>query len=148
MPIDEKSHKKYMDKTFNIPIDKQAIENSKIGFSIRDYNTLIKIIDNYKKILTTSHVLTEVSNLNMSKNKKNNLKNLLFKRLMILIDKKKVCEKFIEIDDIIIDKKFKNFGVADIGILNISKNTKIGVITTDNKLWGYLFNNDITCLNI
>ena len=137
---------KSIDKETGQNIDKKTIRllnNSKNGFSINDYRLLARIISNYRRILTTPHVLTEISNLNKSKN----VREKIFHRLVYLIETKLVFEEFVPIEDIISERVFNKFGVADIGIVKKVLDTNIGVITTDSNFFGYLMNINIASIN-
>jgi len=152
LKIEEPYYSKYNQKSSGYLMDKNTIEkmnNNENGYSTKDFKLLSEIVDNYEKIMTTPHILTEISNLNKSKKRQKSLttRNLLFNRLKALIASNLVYENFVNITDIIKDSKFNKFGVTDIGILNQSKNSNIGVITDDSKFSGYLNNNQIPCIN-
>ena len=118
------------------------------NFFKEDFETLHNILDNYKQITTTPHILTEFGNLNKDKLSKNNYyRKELFRVLQLLLKTKRLDEKFITISELVVDSQFKRLGVADTAIGKLSKEKSYGVITTDLDLYLHLEKNNIECFN-
>ncbi|MDR0913272.1 MAG: hypothetical protein LBM96_11855 [Methanobrevibacter sp.] len=112
-------------------------------FTKKDFETLKKIVKEFNDIKTTPHILTEISNLNKHKY----YRKKLFECMEYLINENLLDEKFIDIQKLIKDKKFKHLGVADMGIKELSKKQNYGVITADFGLYNELKANNINCIN-
>ncbi|MDR2623164.1 MAG: hypothetical protein LBC39_01135 [Methanobrevibacter sp.] len=64
-----------------------------------------------------------------------------------MIDRKILDEDFIDIETLVEDNNFEIFGVADIGIKEISKKNNYGVITADLGLYLELSKSNVNCIN-
>jgi len=109
-----------------------------------DFTTLTNILDCIDKIITTPHVLTEVSNL--SGQLHGNVKFNYFKKIEQLLDLELVDEKHKTARDISKNQCFHKFGITDTGIIEIAKG-KYLVITDDATLAYWLQSNKIDVIN-
>ncbi len=82
-------------------------------YSIKDYELLKKFLANFKSLIITPQILTEVSN--MLKNKcSSEFRNIFKKNLQTLI---KSHELYIEKNDILKHTEFKNIGLTDVSVI-------------------------------
>lgn len=115
-------------------IDRSLIKSHKrtsIYESI-DFENLASLIGDFEKIVTTPNVLTEVDNL--LNNFQKGHRWAYYQVLRELISKS--SEKFIESKMIINLHPFFELGLADTGVLELSKNCDF-LITGDSKLADY-----------
>jgi len=110
---------------------------------IDDYNLLKIIIRDFKKIVTTPNILTEVCNL-ISKFPNRTKASVLTLGLASYIEKAE--ENYIESLTLSYTDCFKNYGLADASIFYSAKG-KYFVLTEDGPLWGFLRKNKISVVN-
>ncbi len=107
-------------------------------FTVEDYDLLLNLLGYFDTIITTPHILTEVSNLSSQ------LGNGYFAKF-----RQAACvlkEQYVPITDILTMPEFPKFGLTDAGIMRIAKNNYL-VITDDFRLSQYLQNVGIDTLN-
>jgi hypothetical protein len=106
------------------------------SYSVDDYKTLEILIAQFKKIVTTPHILTEVSNLagKLTWPELRKLRELLRQWIGTTL------EIFEPSSDVISDPAFKNFGLADAAISLLCKRAGILLLTADVSLYGALTN--------
>ena len=107
-------------------------------FTEDDFYKISKFIDYFDLKITTPHILTEVSNLIGNKQ---NLQSLLGAYI------EKTKEIFLESVNVSKNNSFLNFGLADIAISEIAKNSYL-VVTNDNPLFGYLVSQQIDAVSL
>ncbi len=100
--------------------------------SIDDY----KILEFLKKIVTTPHILTEVSNLagKLASDELHKLRQLLSEWISTTL------EIFEPSSDVVTDPAFKNLGLADAAISSLCNRAGILLLTADVSLYGALTN--------
>jgi hypothetical protein len=125
-------------------IDIESIRNFKrtAKYNTDDFDivcTLIEIFD--KKIVTTPHILSQVSDL-LGYN------DALRGGLKLLIDRFVSREVFVESCVLVQNPEYSTFGIADAAIIDLAKRSCL-VLTDDNPLFGYLRNvrSDVINLN-
>ncbi len=111
-------------------------------FIDEDFENLSKFVDNFRKIVTTPHILTELSNFSgeLSGRKKDDFFLFLSENIVNL---EEIIDPSI---NIIENEEFIKFGLTDTAIYCLSRN-KIPVITVDFKLSGYLQSKNIEVFN-
>lgn len=94
-----------------------------------DFEVLNQIFSKFKKFITTSNILTEVSNLGGQLSGDYKIK--FFEILSRFIEQ--TPEKYVKSSDIAIDIDFIKLGVTERGVLELSKDDYL-IITDDYKL--------------
>lgn len=125
-------------------IDKNRIENFKRTkqFLAQDFIFLFNYLTHFSKILTTPYILTEVNNfLNQIDNRE---KDKFFTSFTDVINN--LSEHNFTSTVLSKANDFNKFGLTDISIYELSKNTYI-VLTDDLKLSSYLSNKSIDVIN-
>lgn len=100
-------------------------------FSKEDFRLLSEFLRNFKKIIITPHVLTEVSNLVNNKLPKNYFKDFIVKVLKDIKDMKEVT---INKEEITSKEILKEIGVADTSILICCEKENKLILTKDFNL--------------
>jgi rRNA-processing protein FCF1 len=101
-------------------------------------NIIVKLFD--CKIITTPHILTQVSDLIG--------RNYEFRLLLKLIVEKFVVQEISTQSKMLINERsFFDFGLADTAIIETAKNPFL-VFTDDNPLYGFLLNSKIDAVNL
>lgn len=117
-------------------------------YSKIDFMFINDIVLKYNPIITTPHILAEISNLNRNKNnKEDNIRKKIFKILFRLIKGDMIEEQFISIENILNDQRIFALGIADVGIKILAKKSNFAVITSDKKHYNYLNEKKIPCVN-
>ncbi len=111
-------------------------------FVPEDYDLLIKLINLFPTIITTSNILTEVNSLTNQIGEPERSK--CFTILAQLISE--IEEFALSSQDIIKNNGFIKFGLTDCGIIELSKNQYL-VLTDDFKLFNYLQKLGIDSIN-
>jgi len=127
-------------------LDSKLIGNFKItanhGFDEADFNLLLAFVGKFQKIVTTPHILTEVSN-HADKMKGDNHKKI-FDRFISLIeqlDERGESAKMLTKTD-----AFVRFGLTDTAIGSLASKNLL-VLTVDLRLVGYLQKKNVDVVN-
>ncbi|MGE0824187.1 MAG: PIN domain-containing protein [Candidatus Binatia bacterium] len=117
-----------------------------LQFTVEDYQTLLLIIRQFQKIVTTPNILTEVSNLSgqLPEQVKRPTRSLYFKKFaegLTILE-----EQYRESLQIANGTHFTKLGLTDAGIFGIAKD-KYLVLTDDFRLSQTLQKDNIDCLN-
>ncbi len=102
-------------------------------FTVEDYTTLISILGLFDKIVTTPHILTEVSNLSGQLGEP--VRSEYFKKFssgIILLEEENVAGR-----DVAQMQEFVRFGLTDSGIIRVTRGRYL-VLTDDFRLSQYL----------
>ena len=102
-------------------------------FFVEDYDLLLQILDNFKKVVTTPNILTEVNSLASQLGEPEKTQCLITFTLLI----SQITEEYIESSVVAKHELFSRFGLTDCGIMLLAKN-KYLVLTDDLKLHLYL----------
>lgn len=148
-----KFHRKYLLLDTNLfllllvgSLDSSLIQKEKVtanqGFDVTDFNQLRNFVSQFQKIVTTPHILTEVSN---HADKIKNADHLnFFQRFISLIEKTdehSEPSKFLAKTD-----TFDRFGLTDTAIIHLAKQNFL-VLTVDFPLAGYLQKKGLNVIN-
>ncbi|MEM8641452.1 MAG: PIN domain-containing protein [Cyanobacteria bacterium P01_G01_bin.54] len=112
-------------------------------YTIADYKQLRELLGLFARIVTTPHILAEVSNLANQLNDPDRGKCL--SNLQVILNNG-IVEKYVLGAEISKDKKFATFGIKDCGIKYIAPQ-KFLVLTDDFKLKQYLEGSGIDAIN-
>jgi hypothetical protein len=112
------------------------------GFTPSDYDLLCWMIDQFPRILTTPHVLTEVSNY--SEQLKGDAGQLLVNKVILLIQRADEC--YEKSQALVVKDGFREFGLTDTAIGNLPSNRFL-VLTVDFPLSGWLEKRGIDVVN-
>ena len=111
------------------------------GFTVKDFELLKSIISRFEKILTTPHILTEVSNLSTFSGMMQTDYFKHFGFCILNFDEKAVPSmEFCQKDN------FSKFGITDAAISHLARNHYL-VLTADFPLSNYLQSNKIDAIN-
>jgi hypothetical protein len=103
------------------------------GFQIEDFKTLLKLAKSFQRLVTTPHILTEVSN--HADKLKGRHRTILFEKIAIAADnfleESRPSKELCQLDG------FPKFGLADTAIAAIALNQYL-VLTIDLALVGHL----------
>jgi rRNA-processing protein FCF1 len=113
-------------------------------FTDADYDLLLAGIQGFKAIITTPHILTEVSN--MMGQLEGKLKQQFFRRFALQILTGPVTEIHVSCKDIVQNQAFLKFGLTDIGIEHVAREHYL-VLTMDFPLANYLATRGIQVVN-
>jgi len=111
-------------------------------FVVEDYETILKNLQYFSKIVTTPQILTEVNNLvnQVGEPERFQCLQVLAKQMTIL------DEFYIASAEIGKRDKFTKFGLTDCGIIEVARDKNL-VLTDDFKLANYLPKTGIDTLN-
>lgn len=111
-------------------------------FTAEDYDLLASMLDFFERVVTTPHVLTEVSNLaaTLSGSVKRGVFEI-FSRGMELMD-----ERQVPADQLAAKRSFVRFGITDSAIEACGRQNLL-VVTVDWPLYQYLTHSGIAALN-
>lgn len=114
-------------------------------FTPKDYDQLLQVFDYFSKIVTTPHILTEVSNLidKLGEPERSTALQILAKAMQ---NSDKMQEEYQESSQIMQNEKFSDFGLTDCGILEICQGRYL-VLTDDLKLASYLYSQNVDNIN-
>ncbi|MDQ2747190.1 MAG: hypothetical protein M3T96_08030 [Acidobacteriota bacterium] len=107
-------------------------------FDENDFYRISKFIRYFDLKITTPHILTEVSDL---------LGNRKYFQLVLKTYIETSKENFSESVKVCVNKSFLSFGLADTAIIETAKDSYL-VVTNDNRLFGYLVNENIDAVNL
>lgn len=125
-------------------VDRENISTKKrtSKYSPEDFDLLYRILQQFRKILYTPHILTEVSNLIETGN--NDFSFAVRKVFQNFISAKN--EHFISSDQLSLKDSFINFGLTDTAIYDVAK-SGILIVTDDLPLYGYLNSLGLDAIN-
>jgi hypothetical protein len=112
------------------------------SFSVEDFDTLIGLIERYKKIVTTPSILTEVSNL--LGQLPGSLRISFFQRFSFGL--KMLHEHYAASRKLADQKPFPRFGLTDAAIIEAARG-QIVVLTDDFPLVQYLQRENVEVIN-
>jgi len=111
-------------------------------YTIEDFDRIFSIIEFFDRVITTPHILTEISNLSgQLPDKIRSHYFHIFAKQIKLLEEKPLPSK-----DLCDSECFRKFGLTDSGIVEISRDTYL-VITDDFPLSGYLQSRNIDVIN-
>jgi hypothetical protein len=124
--------------------DRNQIERFKrtSQYSQKDFDGLCVFVNHFSKIVTTPHILTELSNLSGHFEQK--IRRQFFEKFSDCI--LRLDEKYIPSEKICQENHFQNFGLTDAAITELSKN-KYLVLTDDLSLSAFLQTLKIDVIN-
>ena len=111
------------------------------GFSEKDFDILAALVASFQVIVTTPHVLTEVSNL--ANSLPEHLKTLWAEHFALRAAT--LTEIFEPAVEVMREESFLAFGLTDAAIHRVSTDTL--VLTEDFRLSGYLISQGVAVLN-
>jgi len=116
-------------------------------YTIKDYELLVHLIGSFTVLLTTPHVLTEVSNLGNSLREPYKRDWYINLATLIMSDQEPAVlrEKWIPATELAGMPEFVAFGITDAALTKLSSEAL--VITEDHRLSGVLENQGIHVLN-
>ena len=111
-------------------------------FVPEDYDTLLQILSDFNKIVTTPNILTEVNSLanQLAEPERSKCLSVFAEGVA------KLNEFYLESKEVARTDSFTKFGLTDCGIATLAKN-KYLVLTDDFKLTNYLENIGIDTIN-
>lgn len=111
-------------------------------YTIEDFDIISHIINFFDRVITTPHIVTEISNLSgqLSGKIKSCYFEIFAKQIKLLEENSKPSK------DLCDSECFRKFGLTDSGIVEISRNTYL-VMTDDLPLSGYLQSQRIDVIN-
>lgn len=98
-------------------------------YDVSSYAFLKKYVQNFSKIITTPQILTELSNLTFDEMNQSNKMTEYFRQVVGYL--RLAQESYQDKTQLIAHPSLSKFGFTDIGIVNVSKQTKCLVITDD-----------------
>jgi len=108
-------------------------------YSIKDFEILRDIVDRFELIVTTPHILAEVSNLCIDNKEPDKMSKRFGKFIMTFIDTIfKFKEIYISKNKILILDYFKSLGLTDTALIEIARMNKYNVITDDAGVYARL----------
>ncbi|MBM4257679.1 MAG: hypothetical protein FJ147_17530 [Deltaproteobacteria bacterium] len=115
-------------------------------FVVEDYRTLLVLIRQFQKIVTTPNILTEVSNLSgqLPEQTKEPLRSAYFKKFaeqLTVLD-----EHYLQSRQVAGDTHFLKLGLTDVAIYQLAKG-KYLVLTDDFRLSQILTKENVDCIN-
>jgi len=112
-------------------------------FDEASFNLLFRFVNNFKRIITTPNIITELSNFSF-KISEPKLSNFLQTFIVYLRTAK---ESYIQKDILFNNKAFCKVGITDASIIETVKKEKLLVLTTDFELTGILRANKFDVIN-
>jgi len=111
-------------------------------FVPEDYDTLLQILSDFNKIVTTPNILTEVNSLanQLGEPERSQCLSVFAEGVA------RLNESYLESTEVVRTDNFTKFGLTDCGIATLAKN-KYLVLTDDFKLTNYLENIGIDTIN-
>ena len=113
------------------------------SFSEDDYETLERLISEFRRTITTPHILTEVSNLTT----KMQHRELLRVRELLRDWIGKTLEIYEGSSHIAADPVFQYFGLTDAAISSLCRRDGVLLITADVPLYGALANKGLEAIS-
>jgi len=127
-------------------VDRNLVQNFRgtqnQGFTPEDYDLLLGILGYFQRLLTTPHILTEVSNHS------DKLKGQHAETCRVFLAQlfTKMDERYQPSKELCQSEAFPRFGLTDTAIFNLAPGQCL-VLTTDFKLTGVLEKNGVDVLN-
>lgn len=112
------------------------------GYTAKDYKLLLNVIDQFEKLISTPHILAEVSNLTngLYGSKLHDFYATLKKSLSTVIEIH--CPAL----DISCDYELSPYGLTDVGIICAAKNNYL-VLTDDLRVAGFAHQHSVDVVN-
>lgn len=112
-------------------------------YTASDYELLVRLIDQFEKIIATPHILAEVSNLTngLYGSQLNDFYETLKSSLTSII--LEIHKPAIEIAD---NFSLSPYGLADVGIMAVAKNNYL-VLTDDLRVASFALQNSVDVIN-
>jgi predicted nucleic acid-binding protein len=121
---------------------RQVDTNSRLqAYSQQDFDLLVQVLNRFRLLITTPHILTEVSNLSSAISERD--REAYFRAIashLTLLDEQRVASQ------VCLNSRWARFGLTDAAIATIAKK-KYLVITDDFRLSQSLQNDGIDALN-
>lgn len=115
------------------------------SYSKFDFEVLAITLDRCSKIVATSHILAETSNLATS-GCSGDVEFSVFQAFEIFVSLPKFSEVFLEAKEIVNKDKFHTYGLSDIGLIELVRNNYV-LFTDDFRLAGYAENIGLDVVN-
>jgi hypothetical protein len=113
-------------------------------FTEADYDLLLALLQEFKTIITTPQIMTEVSNLMGQMEGK--LKATFYQQFARYVLSDSFFESTVPSKEIVKNPAFLRLGISDVAIGQIAKDNYL-VLTTDFSLYGYLISQGINAVN-
>jgi hypothetical protein len=112
------------------------------GYTVKDYKLLLNVIDQFEKLISTPHILAEVSNLTngLYGSKLHDFYATLKKSLSTVIEIH--CPAL----DISCDYELSPYGLTDVGIICAAKDNYL-VLTDDLRVAGFAHQHSVDVVN-
>ncbi len=111
------------------------------AYAENDFDLLMRVLQHFKVLVTTAHILTEVSNLSTSiPESQRNIYFKAFAAQVAFLDERQVSASTA------LENKFARFGLSDAAIAEVARNHYL-VLTDDFKLSNALQSDGIDVLN-
>lgn len=113
------------------------------SFDARDYEILEHLLARFQKVITTPHILTEVSNLvgKLQQTELLKIRDLLAKWI------NSTLEVYEASSAVVTDTAYKSFGLTDAAISSLCQRDGILLLTADVALYGALWNRGLEAMN-
>lgn len=113
------------------------------NYTSDDFDLLVELLNNFKDIITTPHILAETTNLidwMTGKHRSN-----LFTYLEYFIKQKQ--EIYFPAESIIKNTVFSQLGLTDTGMIEVAKTNNFVIITSDLDLYNYSISQNLKAIN-
>jgi hypothetical protein len=114
------------------------------SFTARDFGFLVSFVDQFERIITTPHILTEVSNFLGQLS--GHVRDGCFAAFAQHVAAATTREHLPPAEDLTNHAEFVRFGITDASIAEIAAKPYL-VLTTDRRLYGHLTSKGIAALN-
>lgn len=108
-----------------------------------DFDLLVKLLGNFKDIITTPHILAEITNLIDWVTGKH--RDILFIYLKKFIEQKQ--EIYLPAENIIKNSLFNQLGLSDTGMIEVAKTNNLVIITSDLDLYNHSISQNLKAIN-
>jgi len=112
-------------------------------YTIEDFELVSGIASQSARLITTPHILTEVSNLALGRPR--DRRQGFLETFVSLIQR--THELHVEKDVIVTTSAFRSYGITDAGVVELAQRERYLVFTDDFPLAGYLQNRKLPVLN-
>lgn len=113
------------------------------NYTSDDFDLLAELLDSFKDIVTTPHILAETTNLIDWVTGKH--RDILFAYLEYFIEKKQ--EIYFPAENIIENSVFNQLGLTDTGIIEVAKTNNFVIITSDLDLYNHSISQNLKAIN-
>ncbi|MDO3663413.1 hypothetical protein [Acinetobacter higginsii] len=115
------------------------------AYTVESFEILFGIFNSCRKVLISSHIIAETSNL-MTHGMYGDLETKVFFALKGIIDMDVFQELHIEAEKITKNESYFKYGISDSGLLDLIKE-KVVLLTDDYRLSGYAESKGLDVLN-